>query len=76
MSDKMLDWLYAPLKKYGLYEDFLKWAKQENLLPKKKMFKKCDSNEEIRMVIQAIVKYAETHIDSEEMKYEICRYRP
>lgn len=76
MIDKTLDWLYAPLKKYGFYEDFLKWAKQENLLPKRKIFSKKLSNEELKMVIRAIVQYADTHIDSEEIKYEVCRYRP
>lgn len=75
MSDQTLEWFYEPLKKYGLYEDFLKWAKQEKLLPRKKIFSKKVSNEEIKLTIRAIIQYADTHVDSEEMRYEICRYR-
>lgn len=74
MSYLIIESLYSPLKKHGIYEDFLTWADNEDLLYKKPFFETIDDNEEIVVLINAIMQYSEKRITSEDIKVDIRRY--
>jgi hypothetical protein len=74
MGDSLLDLFYIILEEHKMKDTFFKWAKGKKLLPKRKWFQKRDLEKEEQTVIEAIKKFIETDVPSQNLKAAILSY--
>ena len=71
MGDSLFDVFRTTLMQHGMYNTFHEWAKSENLLPTRRMFRKIDFKEEDQKLVSAVKQFAQTDILTEDLKSQI-----